>query len=236
MPKVLPSTLPLAPTTTNPASLWPFLLTHLGPPTTGALGACLVEGPSLTPACEAILDRAIHEPTGTAYKEVKLEVAASSKHRRIRRPTDAETAVKIALRDRLAALGLQANMRDVAAPVEEGEDSQALASLTVFMRSLPGCGKQKTHVDRANKDDPEALTDLPLGSVPLSVIWAIEDGTTILVHGKRYEVPRNHLLIFRGDLCHAGDEYQRRNTRIHAYLDLADGRFISPWTTFCSAA
>ena len=173
--------------------------------------------------------------TGAAYKEVKLEVTAGSKLRRIRRPTGDETAVKIALRDRLAALGLQANMRDVAAPVEE-KDSGGLASLTVFMRSLAGCGKQKTHVDRAAKDDPQALTNLPLGKVPLSVIWAIEDGTTILIHGKRYAIPRNHLLIFRGDLCHAGDKYDRRNTRIHAYLDLADGSFVSPWTTFCHAA
>ena len=69
--------------------------------------------------------------------------------------------------------------------------------------------------------------------MPLSVIWALEDGTTIIIDDKRYRIPKGQILVFRGDVCHAGDAYNVMNTRIHAYLDLLDGSYISAHTGFC---
>ena len=69
--------------------------------------------------------------------------------------------------------------------------------------------------------------------MPLSVLWALEHGTTIIVNEERYHIPKDHILVFRGDVCHAGDAYHKVNTRIHAYLDLDDGSYISPLSGLC---
>ena len=72
-----------------------------------------------------------------------------------------------------------------------------------------------------------------LGKVPLSVLWALEHGTTIIINEEHYHIPKDHILVFRGDVCHAGDAYNVMNTRIHAYLDLVDASYISAFTGFC---
>ena len=70
--------------------------------------------------------------------------------------------------------------------------------------------------------------------MPLSILWALEDNTTIIIRGVRYHIPKGHILVFRGDVCHAGDRYPRfRNTRIHAYLDLVSGLYISGFNSPC---
>ena len=109
-----------------------------------------------------------------------------------------------------------------------------LSTGTMVLRSLAGCGHQRHHQDRAHYNTAApSFAHLPFGQVPLSVIWALEDETTIIINGKRYHIPKGQILVFRGDVCHAGDGYPGVNTRIHAYLDLVDGRYISAFTGFC---
>jgi hypothetical protein len=53
----------------------------------------------------------------------------------------------------------------------------------------------------------------------LSVEWAIQDGTTMVVNDKRISIPTGWMLVWLGDVCHRGDAYDHVHTRIHAYLD-----------------
>ena len=118
-------------------------------------------------------------------------------------------------------------------PIAETSDNH-LSTGTMVIRSLAGCGRQRSHQDRAHHTTAEpSFAHLPFGQVPLSVIWALEDDTTIIINEERYHIPKGQILVFRGDVCHAGDGYRSMNTRIHAYLDLADGRYISPFTGLC---
>lgn len=78
------------------------------------------------------------------------------------------------------------------------------------------CRQQQAHGDRGFTG---AFAGLPLEDVPLSVLYAIEDGTRIFLEGKEYSLPTGSLLLFRGDLCHSGACYESCHTRVHMYLD-----------------
>ena len=152
-----------------------------------------------------------------------------SKLRVFRRPNADEGVLVTALQAHLDLLGLTTGMRPIA---ETSDDS--LSTGMMVIRSLAGCGRQRHHQDRAHHTTAApSFAHLPFGQVPLSVIWALEDETTIIINEERYHIPKGQILVFRGDVCHAGDGYRGVNTRIHAYLDLADGRYISPFTGFC---
>ena len=58
-----------------------------------------------------------------------------------------------------------------------------------------------------------------LAEVPLSILWAVEDGTLLHIGDQTVHIPTGHMIIFRGDLCHGGAAYSHIHTRIHAYLD-----------------
>ena len=67
------------------------------------------------------------------------------------------------------------------------------------------------------------IRDLRDGKKPKGVFWAIEEGTRLMVVGPEGESVEVHLekgevLIFDGDLVHAGAAYVKSNVRVHVYL------------------
>jgi len=67
------------------------------------------------------------------------------------------------------------------------------------------------------------------GSVPYSVIFAVDDDTYIWkvnTYGmpERVHIPIGHMCIFAGDVIHAGDCFNKVHYRIHLYID-ADLQF-----------
>ena len=232
------------------------MTTHLGPRSDGCFGACLVPGPQLDEAIQGAIACAVTGPTGDDYAPIDLQHDDHAGRRLFRRPHADEACLGPALQARLDDLGLTHGMRAVANP------SDNLASRMTIIRSLvsarrrepattqrrtrrlpmfgplcgqAGCGPQTPHRDREfRSSDP--FDGLPLGKVPLSILWAFEDDTTLIIEGQRHPIPTGWLLIFRGDLCHAGDEYEEMNTRAHAYLDLLTGKYVSVYTDthFCA--
>lgn len=83
----------------------------------------------------------------------------------------------------------------------------------VVLKSTKGCERQSWHTDY----DPSALSKLQ--NKPLGVILAIEGGTKFSTPNKTYRLKRGDLLVFDGDVVHAGSAYKKHNTRIHLYVD-----------------
>lgn len=88
-----------------------------------------------------------------------------------------------------------------------------------------GCSKQLYHGDSAH---PKTYLDagVPWGDVPLVMFLATEDDTKLHVRpfdkgGAEETITLNagDLVIFRGDLSHAGAAYDKDNLRIHVYID-----------------
>lgn len=88
----------------------------------------------------------------------------------------------------------------------------------VVIKSTKGCKRQSWHTDY----DPSALSKLQ--NKPLGVILAIEAGTKFSTPHKTYRLKRGDLLVFDGDVVHAGSAYKRSNTRIHLYIDSLEHR------------
>lgn len=104
----------------------------------------------------------------------------------------------------------------------------------VLLRSLPGCTRQLAHTDYI--PDEELLSCTPEDR-PLLCVFALENNTKLIVwpgshkllHGRGRSMkpiePHTVLLdagdaiIFRGDLVHAGAEYETENIRLHCYID-----------------
>lgn len=176
-------------------------------------GACIMPGPILTRAAEAEVQRL----TSLADDKTWWPIYNSSdeqheqSERRGRRLLEDEQKVKVALRDELIRLGLQCGRHDVMAErTANGTDG------ITAIRSLPGCKQQAEHCDRAMEG---SFAQMRLADVPLSVLWALEDGTRLVVEGYEVELRKGEMIIFRGDKCHAGAAYNSMNTRVHAYLD-----------------
>lgn len=109
--------------------------------------------------------------------------------------------------------------------------------------SESGCKAQLPHADYqysvlkgANKPCPEGKRATMKGvEVPLGAIFALEDctlevwpGALLLKPGvtsgpwikkKQIRLEAGKMLIFRGDLVHAGSPYQSMSMRLHFYLD-----------------
>ena len=89
------------------------------------------------------------------------------------------------------------------------------------LKSIADCPEQPKHADSA----PEAsLRDKDPTDVPLAVLYAIEPNTKLKVW--RFDqistliiLQPGDLVIFRGDLAHAGCQYNMDNIRLHAYID-----------------
>ena len=84
----------------------------------------------------------------------------------------------------------------------------------VVLHSSPMCKQQPWHYDY----DPEqvrAATTKPLG-----VLVALQDGTRFETRRRTHTLSRGDVLVFRGDVVHAGAAYETENTRMHTYLDV----------------
>ena len=85
---------------------------------------------------------------------------------------------------------------------------------TAILHSKSGCKRQQWHTDY----DPEVCKSTSLK--PMGAIFALEDNTYFNIHKKRkILLKKGQILIFDGDLVHAGSAYDEENTRIHFYLD-----------------
>lgn len=127
-------------------------------------------------------------------------------------------------------LGLKARLREMVPSFRVGGAS--------VLRSEAGCQAQLPHLDYPPTplDDDDVSADVPLGC-----LVALMDGTRITVwpgaigHHLRGSCLRiqprtlvlnaGDVLLFRGDLVHAGASSEEVNVRVHCYLEPADGSF-----------
>ena len=98
----------------------------------------------------------------------------------------------------------------------------------VALRSYPGCQAQGKHCDY----DPTELARHPDSLVPWSVLWALQPDTKLMLYGRNgttieLAVPIGKLLVFRGDLVHAGAKYKKQNVRVHCYVNATKGGQIA---------
>lgn len=124
-----------------------------------------------------------------------------------------------------------------------GENSEWCGGRTpsawALLRSLPGCARQAAHADYV---PTPALCRASDAEMPLAVLVALQDETTLDVWPRsircigadteelaHYPLIQRHtvalsagdVLVFRGDLVHAGSAYDAENVRLHMYLDSA---------------
>ena len=91
-----------------------------------------------------------------------------------------------------------------------------------ILQSVPPCTQQERHWDF----DP-ALVQLAQKK-PAGVILALQPGTRMVVYHELLgrdvlvPVPPGCMLVFDGDVAHAGAWYACPNTRVHMYLDVFD--------------
>lgn len=100
----------------------------------------------------------------------------------------------------------------------------------VVLVSRAPCQHQNRHHDY----DPDVIAALADGDVPLAVVVGLDYANTTLdvwpgcIRGKtpEYEAQATQvrigpgdLVVFRGDLVHAGSSYDEDNVRVHAYID-----------------
>ena len=105
-----------------------------------------------------------------------------------------------------------------------------------IIQSKPGCMQQKLHWDY----DPNLLQCRPRGVwKPASVILALQEGCRIVVWDVAVggpvsvHIPPGCMLVFDGDVVHAGSWYVSSNVRVHVYLDV-DGMERAPNHTWMS--
>ena len=126
--------------------------------------------------------------------------------------------------------------------LDEDSDAELMAALgsdgalsgcemgkAVALYSSAGCEQQPWHVDfdpmckKRKGEERECIRDLRDSQKPKGVFWAIEEGSRLMVAGPEGESVEVHLergdvLIFDGDLVHAGAGYEKSNVRVHVYL------------------
>lgn len=100
----------------------------------------------------------------------------------------------------------------------------------VELRSSQGCAQQAAHSDYF----PDTLNGVHIEHIPLVCIAAIMPDTKIVVwpgalsaatlDKEHYEPMTIHMnagdiVLFRGDLVHAGAKYDKINRRLHCYID-----------------
>ena len=92
-------------------------------------------------------------------------------------------------------------------------NNRSLGSVVVLV-SKPECKQQDWHTDYS----PKSLHGVK--TKPVGVILALEDETFFEEYpDKRHQLQRGDVLMFEGDVVHAGSAYASDNVRIHAYLD-----------------
>jgi hypothetical protein len=98
---------------------------------------------------------------------------------------------------------------------------------SVVLVSLPGCAEQKPHTDY----DANSLNGISSSVIPRGVLVALEENTTLEVWPGSHDTNKRGIqkrtirldsgdvIIFRGDVVHAGSAYKSENTRIHIFAD-----------------
>jgi ectoine hydroxylase-related dioxygenase (phytanoyl-CoA dioxygenase family) len=92
----------------------------------------------------------------------------------------------------------------------------------VILHSLAGCSQQQWHLDFK----PNSTS----GIKPMSALLALEANTRFETQTQTLELDVGDLLVFDGDLVHAGAAYRDDNTRLHAYLYPLGSRRVSNQT------
>lgn len=82
----------------------------------------------------------------------------------------------------------------------------------VVLQSLTGCKQQQWHMDYDDKN-----------TTGFGMLLALQNGTRLETRECTIHLKQGDLLIFNGDLVHAGSWYDCENLRIHAYLDVVGG-------------
>lgn len=126
----------------------------------------------------------------------------------------------------------------------QGYDTSRLGFTTwSVLQSRPGCAEQRPHTDY-DVEDPGFQAAMAAGSPPFGVLTALEPGTHLVTYGLRGSATREDrqdvclepgdVLVFRGDVVHAGAAYDSDNVRLHAYLDsnMVERRGNSTWDGF----
>lgn len=112
---------------------------------------------------------------------------------------------------------------------EDGALHACKMGKAVALYSSAGCEQQPWHVDfdpmckKRKGEERVCIRDLRDSQKPKGVFWAIEEGSRLMVAGPDGESVEVHLergdvLIFDGDLVHAGAAYEKSNVRVHVYL------------------
>ena len=110
-------------------------------------------------------------------------------------------------------------------------DVQVVGEDVVYATAL--AGRQPTHSDAPLPEDNSAgLSELSDVDIPLSAMVAIQKGTRLWVwpegcpsgasadeRAQLLELELGQVLVWRGDLVHAGAGYVQQHTRLHAYVD-----------------
>lgn len=106
-----------------------------------------------------------------------------------------------------------------------------------ILRSKPGCKTQMAHCDYV---PDQALAQVNDEETPLGAVIAVMPGSKLRIwsgshrlavtnpefYGRKkpilpvdLELEPGDIVVFRGDLVHAGASYQEENIRVHVYLD-----------------
>jgi hypothetical protein len=86
-----------------------------------------------------------------------------------------------------------------------------------ILLSLAGCKKQATHADyQAVNTEP----NYEYSCQSYIALVALMDETFIyLANGDKKNIPKGHVFLARGDVIHAGSDYEEANVRLHYYFD-----------------
>jgi hypothetical protein len=82
-----------------------------------------------------------------------------------------------------------------------------------YLHSIAGCWEQPPHTDFGEEETA------PDGSMPLSFVVSVQDGTKLTIvdsKGRRFELllPKGSLIAFTPYACHAGPAYAAENVRV----------------------
>ena len=80
------------------------------------------------------------------------------------------------------------------------------------LHSKRGCRAQQLHTDY------EASAVRALRRKPLSVLVALQDGTSLTLKTERVLLNAGDMCTFEGDVMHAGSAYDSHNTRLFMYI------------------
>jgi len=101
----------------------------------------------------------------------------------------------------------------------------------VVIHSSAGCAQQAWHTDFDPITMKNCVTNKPAG-----VILAIEEGTTFEEYpNTTHKLNVGDILVFDGDVVHAGSAYAKENVRVHAYIDACDVQRVHNTTYLLSA-